>query len=241
MSTKTQAKEITLYSGPLSLFGAKVDIALREKGLPFNVVMVAFSEAEGYSPKHETVIRINPKHQVPVLIHHDVELFDSTQIFEYLEDAFPEPPLWPRERVARVKARQLELIADEFYFAQVIKLFSLQNEREVPLAQAAYKVMRQYHQTVEQKLSESPFLAGAFSYADIGFFMALLFGDRMGCALDQQTPKLTEWRTHMAARPSIQESLKPMQAYLASVSRYFPSWVYGEARDGVQTPNENRP
>jgi len=47
------------------------------------------------------VVRINPKQQVPVLVHGDLEIFDSTQIFEYLEDLVPAPALWPSEARAR--------------------------------------------------------------------------------------------------------------------------------------------
>ena len=90
-----------LYSGPLSMFGAKAEIAAHEKGVPFDLEMVAFSQAAGYSPKHPEVLRINPKRQVPVLIDDGVEIFDSTQIFEYLEDVAPQPPLWPGDPAAR--------------------------------------------------------------------------------------------------------------------------------------------
>jgi glutathione S-transferase len=78
-----------ILSGPLSMFGAKVEIAAREKAINFELVMVPFDPARGYEPKHTDVLRINPKRQVPVLIDGDLELFDSTQIFEYLEDLKP--------------------------------------------------------------------------------------------------------------------------------------------------------
>ncbi len=84
-----------LYSGPSSLFARKVEIALLEKALAFERVMVPFSQAEGYAPKHPAVLAANPKGQVPVLIDGDLSLFDSTVIFEYLEDAYPTPPLFP--------------------------------------------------------------------------------------------------------------------------------------------------
>ena len=51
---------MTLYSGPLSMFGAKVQIAALEKALDFELVMVHYT-SEGYSPKHPEVLRINPK------------------------------------------------------------------------------------------------------------------------------------------------------------------------------------
>jgi glutathione S-transferase len=88
---------LTIYSGPLSMFGAKVEIAAREKELDFDLVMVPYDSKVGYSPKHPEVLRINPKKQVPVLVHGAVEIFDSTQIFEYLEDIAPSRPLWPRD------------------------------------------------------------------------------------------------------------------------------------------------
>ena len=105
-----------LYSGPLSMFGAKVEIAAREKGIAFDLVMVPFDFERGYTPKHPEVLRINPKRQVPVIIDGSLELFDSTQIFEYLEDRWPEPPLWPRAVAERAEARQQEHCSDEVFF-----------------------------------------------------------------------------------------------------------------------------
>ena len=94
-----------LFSAALSMFGAKVQIAAHEKDIDFELVMVPFTQKEGYAPKHPEVLRINPKRQVPVLIDGDLEIFDSTQIFEYLEDIKPNPALWPETPVARAWAR----------------------------------------------------------------------------------------------------------------------------------------
>jgi glutathione S-transferase len=132
----TEASEIMrLFSGPLSMFGAKVQIAALEKGLNFELIMVPFETA--YEPKHPEVIKVNPKRQVPILIHGDVEIFDSTQIFEYFEDIKPNPPLWPRETAARAHARLLELKSDEVYFPHIIKLMGLQATPDDGIAVAA--------------------------------------------------------------------------------------------------------
>jgi glutathione S-transferase len=96
-----------LLSGPLSMFGAKAQIAALEKGLDFELIMVPFSMERLYEPKHPEVLRVNPKRQVPVLIHGDLQIFDSTQLFEYFEDLKPEPPLWPAGAAARARARLL--------------------------------------------------------------------------------------------------------------------------------------
>src|SRR5687767_13018792 len=115
------SQRFTLYSGPLSMFGAKAEIAAREKGLDFELVMVPFDFDKLYTPRHPEVLRVNPKRQVPVLVDGDLALFDSTQIFEYLEDLAPRPALWPQDVRERAKARQLELKSDEVYFPHVVR------------------------------------------------------------------------------------------------------------------------
>ena len=49
-----------LYSGPLSLFSGKVEIALSAKGLSFERIMVPFNQTVGYSPKHPEVLAVIP-------------------------------------------------------------------------------------------------------------------------------------------------------------------------------------
>ena len=71
---------------------------------------------------------------MPVLIHGDLELFDSTLIFEFLEDAFPDPPLWPSAVEARARARLLELKCDEIVFMNIARLFGLEDKPHDPIA-----------------------------------------------------------------------------------------------------------
>jgi glutathione S-transferase len=101
-----------LYSAHLSLFARKVEIALAEKALKFERVMVPFSQARGYSPKHPAVVAANPKGQVPVLVDGELALYDSTIIIEYLEEAYPRRSLMPQEAAARARCRLLELDSD---------------------------------------------------------------------------------------------------------------------------------
>jgi glutathione S-transferase len=206
------------------MFGAKAEIALREKGLAFDLVMVPFVTA--YEPKHPEVVRINPKRQVPVLIHGDLELFDSTQIFEYLEDLEPARPLWPRDIQLRARARLLELKSDEIYFPNVIRLMGLQNDPASAEAVAARAGAAAYYKEVEAQLA-GEHLIGDFGFADIAFYMAQLFGERMGATLDDSTPKLIAWRERLTARPSIRAVVKPMVDFLAANGRPIPPFLAG--------------
>ena len=101
-----------LYSGPLSLFTAKVRIALDEKALAYERVEVGWSLANRYEPHHPDVVALNPKRQVPVLVDGDVVVYDSTLIFEYLEERQPQPALAPRDPAGRARCRQLEAFAE---------------------------------------------------------------------------------------------------------------------------------
>jgi glutathione S-transferase len=214
-----------LYSGPLSMFGAKAEIAAHEKGLAFELIMVPFEMKTAYQPKHPDVLRINPKRQVPVLIDGDLEIFDSTQIFEYFETIKPEPALWPAEPKARARARLLEHKSDEVYFPPVIRLMGLQATPDDPAAVEARAAALSFYDGMEKAIAEEEWLAGSYSYADIAFYMAQIFGDRMGAPMTDAHPKLQAWRDRMSARPAVRGVAGAMGRYLLSQGRKLPAFL----------------
>jgi glutathione S-transferase len=214
-----------LYSGPLSMFGAKAEIAAHEKGLDVELVMVPFDMQRLYEPKHPEVLRINPKRQVPVLIHGDLEIFDSTQIFEYFEELKPEPPLWPKGAAERAWARLAEHKSDEVYFPPIIRLMGLQDRPQDEAAIAARDAAARFYAEAEEWLDGRDYLAGAFSYADIAFYMAQLFGARMTAPMDERHPRLQAWRDRMSARPAVAKVAGAMGRYLLSQKRKLPPFL----------------
>ena len=215
----------TLYSGPLSMYGAKAHIAALEKGLAVNLVMVPFTDDHRYDPKHPEVLRINPKRQVPVLTHGAVEIFDSTQIFEYFEHIQPYPPLWPAEPAARAQARLLELKSDEVFFPHVIRLMSLEGQLEEPPAQEAIAQLQRYYGEMDALLTDRDYLCGEYTYADIAFFMAQLFAARKGAPMTGATPRLLDWRRRVAVRPAVQPTLLLMTQTLTRQGRPVPQFM----------------
>ena len=221
----SRAARITLYSGPLSMFGAKVQIAALEKGLEFDLIMVAYDSQLGYSPKHPVVLRVNPKGQVPVLVHGNLELFDSTQIFEYLEDLQPTPALWPRDTVDRARARRLEHQSDEVYFPHIIRLMGLQRNLSDAAALSNIEAATRYYGEMEHLLTTAAWLAGDYSFADISFYMASLFGERQGAPVTAATPKLLQWRDRMTQRPAVRSVVGAMAAWLRAAGRPLPPFM----------------
>ncbi|RYF70077.1 MAG: glutathione S-transferase family protein [Comamonadaceae bacterium] len=221
----------TLFTAPLSMFGAKAWIALREKGVAFERVMVPFDKDDRYQPKHPEVLRINPKGQVPVLVDPHVELFDSTQILEYLEDRYPEPALWPREVAARARARQLEMLADEVFFPHVVRLFPLQDDMKSEAARAACAACAQHYEAMDVLLATSDHLAGDYSYADIGLYMAHVFAERKGAGMTAATPRLMAWRDRVGARAAVRDAVGPMMRFLASEGWPVPAFLQSHLAD----------
>lgn len=222
---KIQPALITLYSGALSMFGAKVQIAVLEKSLDFDLVMVPYTSAQGYSPKHPEVLRINPKGQVPVLTHGPIEIFDSTQIFEYLEDLQPHPALWPRDMALRARARRLEHQSDEVYFPHIIRLMGIKDRANDPAALTIIAAAANYYEAMESTLGAEDWLANDYSYADIAFFMAALFGERHGVPITSETPRLLDWRERMTQRPAVSPVVRAMAGWLEAAGRPVPVFM----------------
>ncbi len=199
-----------LYSGPLSLFSRKVEIALREKDIPFERIEVPFSQTRGYHPRHPDVLAANPKGQVPVLVDGDLTLYDSTLIIEYLEDAYPEPALLPRAPADRARCRLLDLFADEIMLTPLRALMHRTEPRENPERWAASEArtapaeaaLAEHFADLDRKLQGRDFLCGAFSAADISVFMAVLWARRLRGASLKGHEALTRWSARLERRPA---------------------------------------
>ena len=227
-----------ILSGPLSMFGAKAQIALLEKGIPHETEMVPFSLAKRYEPKHPDVARINPKKQVPVLIKDALELFDSTQIFEYLEDLAPDPALWPTSPEERALARKLELTADEVFFPQVVVLMQHWADLTHSDACAAIENLNTHYLNMDRRLAKQNYLAGDYSYADIAFFMAQFFAAFLGGEMSDAHKNLKAWRLRLLSRPAVASVIRPMCQFLIANNLQPPAT---EALHLIAPMSTNRP
>lgn len=108
---------ITLCGFALSNYYNKVKLALLEKGIPFTEERVATGSAD------EAVLAATPLGKVPFIRTEHGTLCESQVILDYLEAAYPQPPLLPADPFAAAKVRELivfidlhlELVARELY------------------------------------------------------------------------------------------------------------------------------
>jgi glutathione S-transferase len=82
-----------------------------------------------------------------------------------------------------------------------------------------------YYVLMEQQLHGREFLAGDFSFADIAFYMAALFGERQGAVLTEATPRLLAWRDRMSGRPAVRSVAGAMADWLAAHGRPLPPFM----------------
>ena len=137
----------------------------------------------------------------------------------------PEPALWPPSSAHRARARNLEHRSDEVYFPHIIRLMSLQDRLDESAAGEAIAAAAAYYIQMERQIGDRSFLAGAFSYADIAFYMAQVFGERMGARMTSSTPDLLAWRSKMAARHTVRAATRPMVEFLEMNGRFVPDFV----------------
>lgn len=80
-------------------------VLLRQAGIPFEEVKVLFDSFAPESNFKQTMLKVSPRAQVPVLVDGDLVVTDTLAIAEYLAESFPEKNLWPADKIARAKAR----------------------------------------------------------------------------------------------------------------------------------------
>ena len=92
-----------LYHHNSSVCAAKVRIALAEKRLAWDGTLMTLT-GDQFDPSY---LRLNPNAVVPTLVHDGRAIIESNVILEYLDDAFPTPPLRPAEPADRADMRLL--------------------------------------------------------------------------------------------------------------------------------------
>lgn len=116
---------VKLYSLPLSPFAARVRAVIHAKNLDVEIVEAPADRAR--SPDYHA---LNPLGRVPVLVLDDgTALPESGVIVEYLEDAFPTPPLRPTGAADRARVRLITQIAENYVTVAMMPLFGLLDAR----------------------------------------------------------------------------------------------------------------
>jgi GSH-dependent disulfide-bond oxidoreductase len=90
------------YFEPPNANSGKPYLTLLEKGVEFTRREISFLDFEQHSPAY---LKINPKGQVPTLIHEGRVITESTPMGEYIDQSFAGPSLIPADPLERWRMR----------------------------------------------------------------------------------------------------------------------------------------
>ncbi len=180
-----------LYSYYRSSAAYRVRIALNLKGLAYETLPIHLIKDGGHNRRPE-YRAVNPQMRVPTLVAPGGEiLIQSLAIIEYLDETHPQPPLLPKDPIARAKVRALsELIACDIHpLNNVGPLRYLKNA----LGQEQSAIDTWYHhwvlegfEALEQLIEAGPYCCGdAVTIADICLVPQLNNARRLKVPLDK--------------------------------------------------------
>ena len=180
---------ITLYDADRCPYCARARIALAEKGIEYETVEVDLDDRPAW------IYEKNPLGRVPVLEEDTFVLAESSVIDEYLDDRYPEPPLWPADPAERALGRMRVFRFDELsrpYYALRRGEDGAAGRLDVALGE------------LDGVLQGQPFLSGReFGLADIAYVPWILRArDRLDVDLSRLSA-LADWVARLEERPSI--------------------------------------
>jgi glutathione S-transferase len=101
----------------------------------------------------------------------------------------------------------------------------LQDKLGDPIAVTSIEAASAFYAQMDSLLTNNTWIAGEYSFADIAFYMAALFGERQGAPITTAAPKLIEWRARMTQRSAVREVVSAMATWLRAANRPVPEFM----------------
>lgn len=188
-----------------------VQLALEEKDLPYQVR--ALPPGAG-KDAHPELLAKNPRGTFPVLLDGPVVVYEPFAILDYLEHAYPQPPLLPEARALRAlalirlhEAHNLEEAAGRLngYLANT-KGKDLDPARVDELADALHDELFfwEYYYGIAQWAAGSELTS-----ADLAVYVHVATAVHLGLDLGESYPNLQGLYQRMRPRPSVHHTWPP--------------------------------
>ena len=206
-----------LYQSGTSPNSRRVRIFLAEKGISMPLVPVDLTAKEQFCVSYAA---INPGRVVPTLVLDDgTAVGEVPVILRYLEDVFPEPPLFGATPQARARAAMWERRVELEGFAAVMEavrnavpalkgraIAGPHGYDQIPaLVERGRARVRNFYGDFDARLADVPFVAGDdFSVADITALVTIDFATRAaGLPIGDEHAALKRWYDKVSARASM--------------------------------------
>ena len=192
-------------------FSRKVRLALREKGLDFDLVV------EHAWERREDFLELNPAGEVPVLVEEDLAFADSQAICEYLDEAYPERTLLGFDAASRAEARRLVAwfdrkfaheVTDNLVGEKLTKRLTGQGYPDSGAIRAGRHNIHYHLAYIGYLALRRNWLAGEIlTLADLAAAAHLSCVDYLGDVPWDEYPEAKEWYARIKSRPSFRPLL----------------------------------
>ena len=193
--------------------GHKITIFLEETGTPYKIVPVNIGKGEQFAPEF---LKFSPNNRMPAIIDHEgpggkpISIFESGAILMYLAEKTGK--LMPTE--TRAKYNVIEWLM--FQMAGVGPMFGQRGHfmraapEKIPYAIERYtNESRRLLNVIDKRLSESEYLAGAYSIADIATYPWVV-GTRREPEQLESRPNFKRWLDAIGERPAVKKGVAVM-------------------------------
>ncbi|MEM9006188.1 MAG: glutathione S-transferase family protein [Cyanobacteria bacterium P01_F01_bin.86] len=196
-----ETKMLKFYYHPLSPIARRVWLALLEKEIPFEPILVNLKDRENLKPEF---LALNPFHHVPVLVNDEFRLLESFAILDYLETQHPTPALIPETATELAHMRMVQMVTANEFMPKLPAIVTVNTSENSD--QAALQHIRTVLQFLAEQLGQRTYFGGEqISLADITVGAALPLTTRLGLDL-QAYPSLAAWCDRVMARPAWQQT-----------------------------------
>jgi glutathione S-transferase len=205
----------------ISNYFNKARIALLEKGIEFEL------DANCRPSQDEAFLARSPMGKVPFLEVDGKTLIESDVICEYLEDAYPQKPLLPRDPLERARVRELITIMELHLELVVRRLYPFVFFGKPPVEdvkQSVEKALPKGLRALKSRARFAPYIAGSeLTLADCAAYVHLplvSLSTRLAYGRDflEEMPQVKPYIKQLEERPAfkrVTEDRKAAQAALA--------------------------
>ncbi|ACB81952.1 Glutathione S-transferase domain [Methylorubrum populi BJ001] len=187
----------------------RVIIYMSEKGIDVPRYELDYENKEHRS---EAYLSINPSGRAPTLVTDAGEaITDSAAIVEYLEELYPEHPMFGTEAASRARVRSLERLAADLVGRGQLWLWNRTDaflgKEPAPSLEVADRISRYVDEilnVLEKEIGEHAFLAGDTpTVADCTAFPIFQTArERFDLPFGDKHPRLDSWYKRFRSRPS---------------------------------------
>jgi len=210
---------LVFHHGHGSPYSWRVWLALEHLGIPYELKVLSFSDKDQLKPEF---VAINPRHQVPTIVHDGFALWESLAILEYLDEIVPARRLYPGTAQERARIRRLiredEEHLDGKGLTPIYDELYKRPEGEAPDEARLEAARRKLVEEMEYFGRElrGPFLAGTEpTAADFVMYPDIAYVKRIGAKKPASRlegilpPAIAQWAARIEALPFFDKTFPP--------------------------------